>query len=48
VDHANEVRFRKELNEEKKEYILISDDWYSKLMEHPYVSSMIKKNFNLQ
>jgi hypothetical protein len=31
-------------NEEKKEYILVSDDWHSKLLSHPFISS--KKAFN--
>jgi hypothetical protein len=43
VDHALEVRNKPEDNEEKKEYILMSDDWYEQLLSHPFISSMISK-----
>ena len=39
VDHAIEIRNKPEDNEEKKEFILITDNWYDELMEHPYLSS---------
>ena len=39
IDYAIDVRNKPEANEEKKEFILISDGWYDKLMEHPFISS---------
>lgn len=39
IDHAVEIRNKPEANEEKKEFILISDDWYEQLMSHPFISS---------
>jgi hypothetical protein len=41
VDHALEVRNKPEDDETKKEYILMSDEWYDQLMSHPFISSMI-------
>jgi hypothetical protein len=39
IDHAIEIRNKPEADEERKQFILISDDWYDKLMEHPFISS---------
>ena len=39
IDHAIEIWNKPEANEEKKEFILISDEWYNQLMEHPFISS---------
>ena len=39
IEHAEDIRNKPEDDEEKKQYILISDEWYDKLMEHPYISS---------
>ena len=39
VEHASKQRHQPEQDETKKDYILISDDWYKKFMQHPFISS---------
>jgi predicted nicotinamide N-methyase len=40
ITHANNIRNKPGEQEENKDFILISDEWYSKLMAHPYLSSI--------
>ena len=46
IEHAVDIRNKPEDNEEKKEFILISDDWYEQLMSHPYISSKLLWTYN--
>lgn len=41
IERANNFRNKPEENEEKKQFILVSDNWLDKLLEHPFISSMI-------
>ncbi len=41
ISHASKQRNEPGQDEEKKNYILIADEWYNKLMQHPFLSSKL-------
>jgi hypothetical protein len=44
IEDANKVRYESDINDPKKDFIMLDDDWYKELMKYPYFSS--KKYFD--
>jgi hypothetical protein len=48
IEDANKVRYEADVNDPKKDFIMIDDDWYKELIKFPYFSSNIySKYFNV-
>ena len=44
IEDANKVRYEADVNDPKKDFIMIDEDWHKELLKYPYFSS--KKYLN--